>query len=142
MSFHAAGDDGELELQVYQLLAHPRKMTLVRTAGSSPESYRRTFNAVSLNVWLRRMRGLEPSELDCLELVSEEIDIAAMMQANVDLRSSLMVWQKKDSDVYGCFNLHSPQRPTPELAIVNPKYPTLALWDALDASEYVWVTTQ
>jgi hypothetical protein len=139
-SFHAHGDDGELGLRAFQILAHPRKMTLVKTVGSSPASYRRTYNAMSLGVWNLHTLGLEPSKLECHEEFTEEIDIASLMSGHLDLRTSFRIWTRIQSDHGdGFFTLCNPEPPKPTSSIDSAKFPILALWDALNGAEYVWV---
>ena len=138
ISFHAR-DDGELVLRVFQILAHPRRITVVKTVGSSPDDLRRTYNAVSLGVWLLPTLGLEPSQMVCHEEQTEEIDIASLMDGNVELRSSFRTWTRTESDYFECFTLRDPVPFTPTSSMDSAKFPILALWDAINASDYVWL---
>lgn len=148
MSLVAAGDQGDNELMVFQLLDGERKSILVKPFLDKDDRAELealyTMKLQPLELWWPHSAPpVQPHSLDAFVLQEPaKCDILAACGGTSASRAGITVWSAMPSDVEGCLGLRTPQKlQSRPVDLMAGHTPVLSLIDALSERQYVGVDT-
>lgn len=140
---HHDGDGDAPAPMFFQLLALDAKSITVDTYTEAKEPALFEVTVLPLQRWSHMRQdpfdfGPIP-EVDVFgfEEEPEKIDILKLTGADVSDRQDFLHWEARESDVEGCYNLHSPDLVQPCMMLCDSRIPILCLMDALAAGGWV-----
>ena len=129
----------DVPLRCFQLLDAPRKLVLVNTYEDESEQHR-LFNVQPFETWMPKGYNKAATTVDvCKVSDASELDLVGLLNGDVLSRSAVQIWEQAPSVVDGCISFANPKPATPVADMWSKSVPLLALWDTLEAREFMRV---